>query len=215
MSLVAERDAFTNKEWRVIQSHPTPAQVQRYLRRLPYNWERDGETLRSFRQVVRLNTAHCLEAALVAAVILEQHGFPPLLMSLESQDELDHVIFIFRKKGLWGAVARSRDLGLHGRRPVYRTVRQLAWSYFDPYVDLTARVTGYGVANLCALGNYDWRFSKRNMWKVERHLIDMPHRPLKSSDRRYRSLVARYQTFKSLHPDEPVTHFANKNHWLL
>src|SRR5260370_15060089 len=79
-------DVFTREERRIIQRHRTPEQVQRFLRRLPYNWELHGDTLRSFREVVRLKTAHCLEAALVTAVILEQHGYPPLVVSFESQD---------------------------------------------------------------------------------------------------------------------------------
>ncbi|HEX2646298.1 MAG TPA: hypothetical protein VHO95_03655, partial [Candidatus Dormibacteraeota bacterium] len=116
-------DLFTDQERRIIQRHRTPKQVQHFLRRLPYNWERQGDTLRSFRQVVRLNTAHCLEAALVAAVILEQHGYPPLVVSFESEDGVDHVIFVFRHRGRWGSVARSRDAGLHGRKPVFRGIR--------------------------------------------------------------------------------------------
>ncbi len=118
MTQIPARQSFTNAEWRLIQSHRTPGQVQRFLTAMPYNWERDGGTLRSFREVIKRNEAHCLEAALTATVILEQHGYPPLLLSLESWDKLDHVIFVFRKQGLWGSIARSRDLGLHGRRPI-------------------------------------------------------------------------------------------------
>src|SRR6267378_1782598 len=187
---------FTREEQRIIQRHRTPEQVQQFLRRLPYNWELHGDTLRSFRQVVRHKTAHCLEAALVAAVILEQHGYPPLLVSFESQDKLDHVIFVFQRRGLWGAIARSRDLGLHGRRPVFRTLRQLAWSYFDPYVDYSGRIIGYGLGNLYDLENYDWRFSARNLWKVENYLREIPHRPIRSSNRRYKRLHDRYKDFK-------------------
>src|ERR671938_1501075 len=157
---IPSRADFTSREWKVIQSHRTPRQVQRYLSSMPYNWMRGGTTIRSFREVVQRGEAHCLEAALVATVILEQHGYPPLLLSLESQDKLDHVIFVFQQRGLWGSVGRSRDLGLHGRRPVFRTLRQLAWSYFDTYVDHTGRITGYGVTSLYELGGYDWRFSR-------------------------------------------------------
>ena len=96
-------------------------------------------TLRSFRGVVRHRTSHCLEAALAAAVILEQHGYPPLVLSFESIDELDHVIFVYRQNRRWGSVARSRDPGLHGRKPVFATPRALALSYVDPYVDYTGR----------------------------------------------------------------------------
>ena len=82
----------------------TPLAVQRWLNALPYNTEQGGETLRSFRGVVRTGTAHCLEAALSAAVIMEQHGYPPLVLSFESIDLLDHVIFVYRTSTGWGSV---------------------------------------------------------------------------------------------------------------
>ncbi|HEX8137337.1 MAG TPA: hypothetical protein VF544_07080 [Pyrinomonadaceae bacterium] len=209
------REAFTSKEWRLIESLRTPRQVQRYLRTLPYNWEREGETQRSFREVLRRGKAHCMEAALLAAVVLEQHGYAPLLLSLESQDQLDHVVFLFQKNGRWGAVGRSRDVGLHGRLPVFRSVRDLVWSYFDPYVDLTGRITGYAVTNLSVLGGYDWRFSPRNLWKVENHLREIEHKRLRSSERRYRRLLARYKEFRRLHPGESPAYFADRDKWML
>src|SRR5439155_23798239 len=117
---------FTPAERRLIARLRTPNLMQRYLNRLPYNSEPRGETLRSFRQVLRHGKAHCSEAALLAACVLEQHGYPPLLMTFESVDLLDHVIFVYRARGRWGSVARSRDPGLHGRKPVFRTPRELA-----------------------------------------------------------------------------------------
>ena len=87
---------FTAAERRIIDRHRSPAAVQRWLNALPYNNEKSSETLRSFRGVVRRGTAHCLEAALAAAVILEQHRYPPLVLSFESIDLLDHVIFVYR-----------------------------------------------------------------------------------------------------------------------
>jgi hypothetical protein len=215
MSNAPGREAFTNKEWRLVESLRTPRQVQRYLRTLPYNWEREGETQASFREVLRRGKAHCMEAALLAAVVLEQHGFPPLLLSLESQDQLDHVVFLFQKNGRWGSVGRSRDLGLHGRLPLFRSVRDLVWSYFEPYVDLTGRITGYGVTNLHLLGGYDWRFSPRNLWKVENHLREIEHKRLRSSEKRYRRLLARYKEFRRLHPDESPAYFAGRDKWML
>ncbi len=209
------RDDFTAREWGVVSRHRTPAAVQRYLSRLPYNWERGGGTLRSFREVVRRGEAHCLEAALAAAVILEQHNYPPLLLSFESQDKLDHVLYVFKRRGRWGSVARSRDLGLHGRRPVFRSLRDLAWSYFDPYVDYTGRILAYGLSDLRDLGNYDWRFSPKNVWKVERHLQQIPHTPLPSSDRRYERLLARYKEFKRLHPGAQLTDYEGRQNWML
>src|SRR5512140_3384667 len=165
--------ALTQRERRLIDRLRTPAAVQRWLNALPYNNEKDGETLRSFRGVVRTGTAHCLEAALAAAVILEQHGYPPLVLSFESIDLLDHVIFVYRTDGRWGSIARSRDPGLHGRKPVFATPRALALSYVDGYVDFTGAIKGYAVVDLRdALGEYDWRLSAKNVWKVENVLLD-------------------------------------------
>ncbi|MGH2400359.1 MAG: hypothetical protein ACRDF6_10980, partial [bacterium] len=96
------REAFTPRERAIIRRLHTPERVQRFLHDLPYNQEKAGETLRSFREVVRRGTVHCLEAALAAAVILEQHKYPPLVLSFDSQDNLDHVIFVFRRRGRWG-----------------------------------------------------------------------------------------------------------------
>jgi len=177
-------NGLSGAEKRLIRRLRTPRDAQRYLNRLPYNTETKGETLRSFRQVVRHGTAHCLEAALFAACVLEQHGYPPLLMGLESVDMLDHVIFIYRQRGRWGSVARSRDPGLHGRKPVFRSPRALAESYFDPYIDYTGRVTGYSVVDLKVMGDFDWRLSRRNIWAVERMLFTVPHWRLRRRSRK-------------------------------
>src|SRR5262249_40272013 len=131
---------LTAAERRVIAAHRTPLSVQRWLNALPYNTEQGGETLRSFRGVVRTGMAHCLEAALTATTTLEQQGSPPIVLSFESIDLLDHVIFVYREKTGWGSVARSRDPGLHGRKPVFATPRALALSYIEGYVDFTGAV---------------------------------------------------------------------------
>lgn len=192
----------------------TPAKVQRWLNALPYNTEKGGETQHSFRPVVRLGTAHCMEAALFAAVVLEQHGYPPLVMSLESQDWLDHVIFIYQKDGRWGSVARSRDPGLHGRKPVFRSPRALARSYMDPYVDYFGRVKGFGVANLAeTMGTYNWRWSEKSVWKVEQMLIDLPHKKLKSSTRRYRQLLKKYRAYRKAHGDRKPVYYRGREKW--
>jgi hypothetical protein len=209
------RSAFTAAERRLVERLRTPRAVQTYLNHLPYNNEAPpaGETLRSFRGVVRHGTAHCLEAALAAAVILEQHRFPPLVLSFESADKLDHVIFVYRAITGWGSVARSRDPGLHGRRPVFRTPRALALSYVDPYVDETGRITAYAVVDLRVLGTYDWRLAPHNVWKVERMLLEWPHRPIRTSDRRIRRLRARYRAFKRQHPDRKPLFYSGRERW--
>src|ERR1700730_6904206 len=208
-------DVFTPEERRIIQRHRTPEQVQKFLRRLPYNWEMHGDTLRSFRQVARYKTAPCLEAALAAAVRLEKHGNSALMVSFESKDVVDHVIFVFRHGGRWGAVARSRDAGLHGRKPVFRSIRDLVWSYFDPYVDSTGRITAYQLVDLRALGKYDWRLALTNIWKVENYLLKIPHRRLRSSNRRYLLVLARFRAYRERNPRGPVVEiYRDRQRWM-
>jgi hypothetical protein len=187
---------FTPAERRLVDTLRTPQAVQAWLNALPYNTETGGPTQRSFRGVVRHGRAHCMEAALSAATILEQHGFPPLVMSLESIDQLDHVIFVYRGPRGWGSVARSRDPGLHGRKPVFSRPRELALSYVDEYVDLTGGVRGYGVADLRTLmSGYDWRLSPKNVWAVEQALIDLPHRAIRTDPVRIERLRRRYRAY--------------------
>jgi hypothetical protein len=204
---------FTAAERRVINRLRTPLAVQRWLNALPYNNETGGETLRSFRGVVKRGTAHCLEAALSAAVILEQHCYPPLVLSFESIDLLDHVIFVYRGPQGWGSVARSRDPGLHGRRPVFATPRALALSYFDPYIDFTGRIKAYAVVDLRVLGNYDWRLSEANVWKVERLLLAWPHRTIVSARAREKCWRARYRAFRATHDYKPWKFYPRRDRW--
>ena len=209
--------AFTPAERRLIARLRSPAAVQAWLNQLPYNTEPPPEraTLRSFRGVVRRGTAHCLEAALAAAVILEAHGYPPLVLSFESIDELDHVIFVYRQNGKWGSIARSRDPGLHGRRPVFATPRALALSYVDPYVDFTGRVTGYAVVDLRpTMGTYDWRLSDQNVWKVERMLLAYPHHTIHSSDARIDRLRRRYVEHMARTNNRKPIYYSGRERWM-
>lgn len=208
--------SLTVRERRLIARLGTPLKVQRYLNELPYNTEPApaGATLRSFRGVVRHGCAHCLEAALFAATVMEQHGYPPLVVSLESIDELDHVLFVYRRNGKWGSVARSRDPGLHGRRAVFATPRALALSYVEPYVDYTGKITGYAVVDLArVMGDYDWRLADTNVWKVERVLLDYPHRTIRTSDARIDALRHRYREFRSVHDGRKPLYYRGRERW--
>jgi hypothetical protein len=207
--------AFTPVERRLLARLDTPERVQAFLNALPYNTEPPPgrATLRSFRGVARCRTAHCLEAAITAATILEQHGYPPLVLSFESVDELDHVVFLYRGRTGWGSVARSRDPGLHGRKPVFATPRALARTYVDPYVDDTGCLTGFAVVDLRILGKYDWRLSERNMWRVERVLLDYPHGPLRVPRSRTEKLRARFHAFKARYPHLKPMYFSGREHW--
>jgi hypothetical protein len=223
-----ERERFTPVERRLIARLRSPLAVQRYLNALPYNTEPPPgrATLRSFRGVVRHHTAHCLEAALFAATVLEQHGYPPLVISFESIDELDHVIFVYEQpaRGLtpatrtggrsrWGSVARSRDPGLHGRKAVFATPRALAASYLDTYVDLTGRIQAFALVDLRVMGTYDWRLSEKNVWKVERMLLDTKHQPLRMAESRFQDFRTRYRAFKDAHPDRKPLFYEGRETW--
>jgi len=204
---------LTPKERRLVARLRTPDAVQAWLNALPYNTEAGAETLRSFRGVVRSGTAHCLEAALSAAVALEQHGYPPLVLSFESIDLLDHVIFVYRTRTGWGSVARSRDPGLHGRRPLFATPRALALSYFEPYIDFTGRIKAYAVVDLRVMGSYDWRLATKNIWKVEQMLLDWPHRRIASSNRKADAMRRRYRAFREAYGYKPWKYYKGRERW--
>lgn len=204
---------LTPRERALVSRLSTPGAVQRWLNDLPYNRETGGETLRTFRGVVRTGTAHCLEAALSAAVVLEQHGYPPLVLSFESIDLLDHVIFVYRTAGGWGSVARSRDPGLHGRRPVFSTPRALALSYQLPYVDFTGAIKAYAVVDLRVLGTYDWRLARGNVWKVERMLLEWPHRPIRYSVDRIEAWRRKYAEFCGTRGYKPWKYYPRRERW--
>jgi hypothetical protein len=209
------RSAFTPAERRVIDRLTTPEKVQRYLNRLAYNTEPPpgGPQQRTFRSVIATRSAHCLEAALTAAVILEQHGYPPTVVSLESEDGLDHVIFVYKTRTGWGSVARSRDPGLHGRRPVFRSLREMALTYFEPFIDTTGRLQAYGMVDLRVLGSYNWRLSPGHVWKVERLLYEIPHVKIRTSDVRVDRLRRRYFAFRRAHPGCKPVDYYDRSTW--
>ncbi|MFN7825059.1 MAG: hypothetical protein ACK5P6_06850 [Pseudobdellovibrionaceae bacterium] len=166
----------------------TPARVQRYISQLKYNKK---STLYSALTTYQKRSAHCMEGAMLAAAICEQLGFPPLVMSFESVDSLDHVIFIYRSNGRWGSIGQSRDLGLHGRKPVFKSLKALALSYHEPYIDLTGRITGFGVASLEET-KCNWRTSSRSVWKAENFLLELKHIKIPISERKYQALYNAY-----------------------
>ena len=204
---------FTKAERRLIRRLPTPEAVQRFLNRLPYNTERQRETLRSFRQTVRHGRAHCAESAIFAATVLEQHGYPPLILSIESIDYLDHVIFLYRRNGRWGTIARSRDPGLHGRKPVFRSVRALAASYIDEYVDATGCVQGFAYVDLRRFVAIDWRFSRKNLWALERVLTKTRHRRIKVPRKRLLDMRARYLAYREKHGGRKPLFYRGRKNW--
>lgn len=147
--------------------------------------------MRSAYQTWQHQEAHCMEGAFLAAAILECVGYPPLFVSFESIDLLEHVIFVYKKNGYWGSIGFSRDQGLKGRKPIFKSIRALTLSYYEPYVDKTGRITAYQLAHLDD-SQSNWRDSKRNVWKAETYLLQLPHIKLRSSQKKFLKIKNRY-----------------------
>src|SRR5580704_1269597 len=124
---------FTSAELRKLRSLKTPHGIQRFLDDMPYHL---ADTAWSPRRVLGENTSHCFEGATWAAAALRANGYPPLVIDLEAEQDTDHGVAAYRFKGHWGAIAKSNYTGSRYREPVYRTLRELAISYFDVYFNL-------------------------------------------------------------------------------
>src|SRR5215467_2565452 len=124
---------FTAGELRKLRSLKNPHGIQRFIDRMPYHL---ADTAWSPRRVLGENTAHCFEGAMLAAAALRVNGYPPLIFDLEAEKDTDHVVAVYRVNGHWGAIAKSNFTGCRYREPVYRSLRELAMSYFDVYFNL-------------------------------------------------------------------------------
>ena len=174
---------FTAKELAIFRKLSTPEKIQRFLDDLPYNKERSGPTCLSPRRVLRENTAHCMEAALFGAAALRMNGFPPLLFDLEAVRDDDHVLAIFQIRGCWGAIAKSNYSGLRYREPVYRTLRELAMSYFEHYFNLRREKTLRNYSRPVSLVKFDrihWMTTEEDVWTIPEYLTTISHTPLLS-----------------------------------
>ena len=159
----------------------TPSKIQRFLDGIVYNLEIQGETFRSPRRVLRDRTANCIEGAVFAAAALRVQGDPPLIMDLTAVRDEDHVIAVFRRRRLWGAIGTSKFTGLRYREPVYRTLRELAMSFFEHYYNLAGERTlrGHGrPVNLARFDRMHWMTSVEDLWPIAEHLERIPHVPL-------------------------------------
>ena len=93
------------------------------------------------------------------------------------------------------------------------TPRALAASYLDTYVDLTGRIEAFALVDLRVLGDYDWRLSEKNVWNVERMLLDTKHQPLHMPDARFRDFRQRYRAFKDRYPDRKPLFYEHRDRW--
>ncbi len=163
---------------RLLRALKTPSKIQKFIDDLPYDY---ADTARSPQRALLERRGHCLEGALLAAAALRINGQPPLLMDLEAVHDDDHVIALYRQRGLWGGIAKSNYAGLRFRSPVYRTLRELALSYVEHYYNLrgerTLRAYSQPV-NLARLDRLRWMTAEEDVWCVAEALIAARHYPL-------------------------------------
>src|SRR5712675_2643656 len=166
---------FSPADFRKLRALKTPARVQRFLDSLPYHL---ADTSWSPRKVLQEKTAHCLEGAIFGAAALRVLGFPPLLWDLEAVNDTDHVLAIFKVRGCWGAVAKSNFSGCRYREPVYRTLRELAMSYFNIYFNLRGERTLRRYSRPVNLARFDhlhWMSTEKPVWFIAEYLCEIPH----------------------------------------
>ena len=171
---------FTPRELQSLRALRTPDGIQRALEAMPYHL---ADTAWSPRRVLRERTAHCLEGAVFAATALRVLGYPPLLLDFEAVQDTDHVIAVYRRGGHWGAIAKSNYSGLRERVPAYRTLRELAMSYFDDYFNLRGERTLRSYSRPVSLARFDrahpgWMVSESDLWFIPEHLLVIRHRRL-------------------------------------
>ncbi len=169
----------TTPEFKVFKKLTTPGKVQDFLNTIPMNFEKDGETCQSPRVVLHNNKAQCLEGALLAASIFWYHGRPPLLLDLETDhSDESHVVALFKEHGYWGAVSKTNHGVLRYRDPVYKTIRELALSYFNEYFlhngEKTLRTFSKRPFSLLDFDD-EWLIADYPVWNVHDELIDAPH----------------------------------------
>jgi hypothetical protein len=167
--------AFTPSELRKLRSFKDPYGIQRFLDTMPYHL---ADTAWSPRVVLREQTSHCLEGAIFAAAALRVLGFPALIIDFEAENDTDHVLALYRIKGHWGTVAKSNYSSCRYREPVYRTLRELAMSYFDSYFNLrrerTLRTYSRPV-NLARFDSWEWMTTEDPVWFIPNYLLEIPH----------------------------------------
>ena len=170
---------LTRREAAFLRGLTPPWRIQRFLDALDYDVR--GEGCRSPRRVLRERTVQCMDGALLGAAALRVQGHRPLIVDLEAVFDDDHVLAVFRQDGRWGAVARSNYSGLRYREPLYRTIRDLALSYFENYFNLRRQKTLRRFSRPVDLSRFDkrnWMTAEDDLWDIPEYLVDVRHYPL-------------------------------------
>jgi len=171
-------EPWSVEEKKAIDMLDSPWKVQQFLDSIEYNPNSES---RSPRLVLETGRAHCFEGALFAAACLRNMGHPPLLVDLRAVNDDDHVIAVFRERGLWGAVAKSNFTTLRYREPVYRSLRELSMSYFDLYFNTLGEKTLRAYSRPLDLSRYDgddWMTAVSSLEYIGDELDRIIHYPL-------------------------------------
>src|SRR2546429_7413843 len=169
------------QDYALLRRLDTPQKIQIFLLDLKQNFEVDGDTCRPVAEVLRTGRAHCIEGAMLAAAALWVHGEPPLLLDMRAEQDFDHVVALFRGNGCWGAISKTNGIGLRWRDPVYRSLRELAMSYFHEYTNRLDHKTlrEYSVPfDLRRVDPKLWISGEKNAWPVAEELDTIRHFPL-------------------------------------
>ncbi|MFT3928374.1 MAG: hypothetical protein QM778_37950 [Myxococcales bacterium] len=189
---------ITKREARIVEGLNAPEQIQAFLDRTPYSTE---PIYRSPLTVLRDRKAHCFDGACFAALCLARLGHRPLLVDLLPWDDDDHVLALFKRGACWGALAKSNIVGLRYREPVYRSLRELVMSYFDPYFNLSSYRTLRGYTQPLSLSRFD-----RDLWPVRDNTMDLIADGL---DARPKVTLFSAAQIRALTPIDPITYRAN------
>jgi hypothetical protein len=170
---------LTSRELQTLRRLSTPIKIQNFLDTLPYNFEPRGDTCRSPRGVLKERRAHCIEGAMVAALALRLQGEKPLLLDLTAAPhDFDHVIALYKRHDHWGAISKTNHAVLRFRDPVYRTIRELAMSFFHEYTDDDGNKTLRSFSRPMDLSRFDrleWMTTDQDLWDICNALDDVPH----------------------------------------
>jgi len=169
---------LTRTEFAILRRLSTPHKIQDFVSSLRANFERKGDTCLSVRQVLRRHHAHCIEGAMLAACALWIHGEPPLLLDLKAVHDFDHVVALFRRRGCWGAISKTNHVQLRYRDPVYRTLRELAMSYFHEYTNKKGRLTLRSYSRAFDLRKVNprlWVTNGSDCWDIPEMLDEIRH----------------------------------------
>ncbi|MEK6888877.1 MAG: transglutaminase-like domain-containing protein [Nanoarchaeota archaeon] len=166
----------------IVKKLNTPKKIQDFINSLKINFEPKGDTCQSPRMVLKSKTCHCIEGAILAATILRFHNFKPLLLDIEStKKDFDHVVALFKVDGFWGAISKTNHAVLRYREPIYKTIRELAMSYFHEYFLDSGQKTLRGYSSPVDLSRFDnlnWISSEEEIWFIPNYLADIKHKPI-------------------------------------